>query len=57
MFQASVSVIMALLMGLIGVGFVIWHTKKVLSYDAGSQVMQDIALALQGGASELLRRE
>ncbi|MFI3219858.1 MAG: sodium-translocating pyrophosphatase [Methylococcales bacterium] len=57
MFQASVSVIMALLMGLIGVGFVIWHTKKVLSYDAGSQVMQEIALAIQVGASEFLRRE
>ena len=57
MFQASVSVIMALLMGLVGVGFVIWHTKKVLSYDAGSQVMQEIALAIQVGASEFLRRE
>jgi len=57
MFQASVSVIMALIMGLIGVGFVIWHTKKVLSYDTGSHAMQVIALAIQEGASEFLRRE
>jgi K(+)-stimulated pyrophosphate-energized sodium pump len=57
MFQASMSVVMALLMGLIGVGFVIWHTKKVLSYDTGSHAMQVIALAIQEGASEFLRRE
>ncbi len=50
-------VIIALLMGLIGVGFVIWHIKKVLSYEQGSHAMQTIALAIQEGASEFLRRE
>jgi K(+)-stimulated pyrophosphate-energized sodium pump len=57
MFQASISVIIALLMGLLGVAFVIWHTKKVLSYEEGSPVMQEIAHAIQEGASEFLRRE
>jgi K(+)-stimulated pyrophosphate-energized sodium pump len=55
--MSQASVIMALLMGLIGVGFVVWHTKKVLSYDTGSHAMQVIALAIQEGASEFLRRE
>jgi K(+)-stimulated pyrophosphate-energized sodium pump len=50
-------VIMALLMGLLGVGFVVWHTKKVLSYEQGNHAMQTIALAIQEGASEFLRRE
>ncbi|MDO9212483.1 MAG: sodium-translocating pyrophosphatase [Methylococcales bacterium] len=54
---SQASVIMALLMGLVGVGFVVWHTKKVLSYDTGSHAMQVIALAIQEGASEFLRRE
>lgn len=55
--MSQASVIMALLMGLVGVGFVIWHTKKVLSYDTGNPAMQEIALAIQVGASEFLRRE
>jgi K(+)-stimulated pyrophosphate-energized sodium pump len=55
--MSQASVIMALLMGLVGVGFVVWHTKKVLSYDTGSHAMQVIALAIQEGASEFLRRE
>jgi len=55
--MSQASVIMALLMGIVGVGFVIWHTKKVLSYDTGSHAMQVIALAIQEGASEFLRRE
>ncbi len=53
MFQA----IIALLMGLIGVGFVVWQIKKVLSYEQGNHAMQTIALAIQEGASEFLRRE
>ncbi|MSP28618.1 MAG: sodium-translocating pyrophosphatase [Methylococcales bacterium] len=55
--MSQASVIIALLMGLLGVGFVIWHTKKVLSYDTGTHAMQEIALAIQVGASEFLRRE
>lgn len=50
-------VIMALLMGLLGVGFVVWHTKKVLSYEQGNHAMQTIALAIQEGASAFLTRE
>ena len=49
--MSQASVIMALLMGIVGVGFVVWHTKKVLSYDTGSHAMQVIALAIQEGAS------
>ena len=57
MFQATVSVIIALLMGIIGVGFVLWQTRRVLSYDQGNPAMRKIAAAIQEGASAFLSRE
>ncbi len=55
--QASVSVIIALLMGIVGVGFVLWQTRRVLSYDQGNAAMQKIAAAIQEGAAAFLARE
>lgn len=57
MLQASVSVVIALLMGLLGVAFVLWEFKRVLAYDQGNAVMQKIAAAIQEGASAFLSRE
>ncbi|WP_087144610.1 sodium-translocating pyrophosphatase [Crenothrix polyspora] len=44
-------------MGIVGVGFVLWQLRQVLSYDAGNKTMQDIAAAIQEGASAFLSRE
>ena len=55
MIQASV--IIALLMGIAGVGFVIWQIQRVLSYAQGNEVMQSIAAAIQEGAAAFLNRE
>ena len=57
MLQANASVIIALLMGLVGVSYVLWQFKRVLSYDQGNQTMRDIAQAIQEGASAFLNRE
>ena len=57
MFQATASVFIALLMGIIGVGFVLWQTKRVLSYDQGSPAMRKIAMAIQEGAAAFLTQE
>jgi K(+)-stimulated pyrophosphate-energized sodium pump len=55
--QASASVTIALLMGLVGVWFVLWQFKRVLSYDQGNDTMRGIAAAIQEGASAFLNRE
>jgi K(+)-stimulated pyrophosphate-energized sodium pump len=55
--QASLSIIIALLMGIAGVGYVLWQLKQVLSYDRGNDAMQAIAEAIQQGASAFLSRE
>ena len=57
MLQATASVIIALLMGIVGVGFVLWQTKRVLNYDQGSPAMRKIAKAIQEGASAFLTQE
>ena len=57
MLQASASVTIALLMGLVGVWFVLWQFKRVLSYDQGNDTMRGIAAAIQEGASAFLNRE
>lgn len=57
MIQASASVIMALLMGLLGIGYVLWQFKRVLAYDQGNETMRGIAAAIQEGASAFLNRE
>jgi K(+)-stimulated pyrophosphate-energized sodium pump len=53
----SASVVIALLMGLAGVGFVLWQFKQVLAYDQGNEVMRGIGKAIQEGASAFLARE
>ena len=57
MLQATASVIIALLMGIIGVVFVLWQIRRVLSYDQGNAAMRKIAAAIQEGASAFLERE
>ncbi|MDD5460255.1 MAG: sodium-translocating pyrophosphatase [Methylococcales bacterium] len=57
MLQTSVSVVIALIMGLVGVGFVFWQTRRVLDYDQGNSAMRKIAAAIQEGASAFLSRE
>ena len=53
----SASIVIALLMGTAGVGFVLWQLKRVLAYDQGNEVMRGIGLAIQEGASAFLARE
>ncbi len=55
--QTSASVVIALIMGFVGVGFVLWETRRVLSYDQGNALMRKISLAIQEGASAFLSRE
>ena len=57
MFPTSASVVIALLMGLVGVAFVIWELRRILSYDPGNEVMQAIATAIQEGSTAFLSRE
>jgi K(+)-stimulated pyrophosphate-energized sodium pump len=57
MFQASLSVFIALLMGILGTAFVVWELKRVLSYEQGNEKMQAIAKAIQEGANAFLSRE
>lgn len=56
-FQATVSVVIALFMGILGVSFVNWQLRQVLNYDQGNEKMRAIALAIQKGASAFLTRE
>ncbi|MCB0060882.1 MAG: sodium-translocating pyrophosphatase [Caldilineaceae bacterium] len=51
------SVIIALLMGILGVIYVLWQFRNVLSYDQGNQTMREIAQAIQEGAAAFLNRE
>jgi K(+)-stimulated pyrophosphate-energized sodium pump len=55
--QGSVAVIFAMLMGIVGVGYVLWQLRLVLSYDEGNDTMRTIAGAIQEGASAFLNRE
>ncbi|WP_292569263.1 sodium-translocating pyrophosphatase [Methylomonas sp.] len=57
MAQASVAVILAMVMALIGIIFVCWQLKRVLAYNAGNDAMQAIADAIQEGAAAFLNRE
>ena len=57
MLQASFSVTIALLMGLVGVWYVLWQFKQVLSNDQGNDTMRGIAAAIQEGASAFLNQE
>ncbi len=55
--QGNVSVVIALLLGLVGIGFVIWQIRNVLAEDMGNETMRRIAAAIQEGAAAFLNRE
>ena len=57
MLQGTASVIFALILGLVGVGFVVWKLRQVLAEDTGNDTMRSIAAAIQEGAAAFLNRE
>ncbi len=57
MLQGTASVIFALVLGLVGVGFVVWKLRQVLAEDTGNDTMRSIAAAIQEGAAAFLNRE
>ncbi|MCC6456802.1 MAG: sodium-translocating pyrophosphatase [Caldilineaceae bacterium] len=57
MLQGTVSIVFALILGLVGVGFVIWQIQRVLQEDDGNDAMRAIAAAIQEGAAAFLNRE
>ena len=57
MLQGTAAVVLALLLSLVGIGFVVWQMRRVLAEDQGNQTMRDIAAAIQVGASAFLRRQ
>ncbi len=57
MLQANASVIIALLMGIVGITYVRWQFKRVLACDEGNETMRNIAAAIQEGASAFLNQE
>ncbi len=57
MLQGTASVIFALLMGLVGIGFVIWQMRNVLAEETGNETMRSISAAVQEGAAAFLNRE
>ena len=57
MIQANAAVFIAFLMGVLGVGFVVWQLRRVLAYGQGSEAMQAIAHAIQEGAQAFLTRD
>lgn len=57
MLQGTVSVVIALLLSLVGIGFVVYQMRRVLAEDQGNQTMREISHAVQVGASAFLRRE
>jgi K(+)-stimulated pyrophosphate-energized sodium pump len=55
--QGTASVVFALILGLVGVGFVVWQLQRLLQEDTGNETMQTIAAAIQEGAAAFLNRE
>jgi K(+)-stimulated pyrophosphate-energized sodium pump len=55
--QGTVSIVFALILGLVGVGFVVWQIQRVLQEDDGNDAMRAIAAAIQEGAAAFLNRE
>lgn len=57
MLQGTASVIFALVLGVVAIGFVIWQIRNVLAEDQGNETMRSIAAAIQEGAAAFLNRE
>jgi K(+)-stimulated pyrophosphate-energized sodium pump len=55
--QGTVSIVFALILGLVGVGFVVWQIQRVLQEEDGNDAMRAIAAAIQEGAAAFLNRE
>jgi K(+)-stimulated pyrophosphate-energized sodium pump len=55
--QGNVAVIFAVLLSLVGIGFVVYQIRRVLAEDQGNQTMREISHAVQLGAGAFLRRE
>jgi K(+)-stimulated pyrophosphate-energized sodium pump len=49
--------IIALIAGVVALLFALWTARQVLKVDEGTEVMRDIARAIQEGAAAFLRRE
>ena len=57
MSQGTTAVIFALVFGIIGIVFVIWQIRRVMSEDTGTDRMREISAAVQEGASAFLAKE
>ncbi len=57
MLQGSVPIVIALVLSVVGIGFVIYQMRRVLAEDQGNQAMREISQAVQIGAAAFLRRE
>ena len=57
MLQGSVPIVIALVLSVVGIGFVIYQMRRVLAEDQGNQAMREISQAVQTGAAAFLRRE
>ncbi len=57
MIQGNVAIIFAMVLSLVGIGFVVYQMRRVLSEDQGNQTMREISHAVQIGAAAFLRRE
>jgi len=55
--QGAVPIVIALVLSVVGIGFVFYQMRRVLAEDQGNQTMREISLAIQIGASAFLRRE
>lgn len=55
--QGTASIVFSLLLGLVGVGFVVWQIQRVLQEDDGNETMRTIGAAIQEGAAAFLNRE
>ena len=53
----NTAIVAAMAAGLIGIVYVLWQFRRVLSKDPGTDKMKEIAAAIQEGASAFLNRE
>ena len=54
---ATPAITFALVIAVLGLIYLVFQTRRVLAMDNGNQVMQEIAAAIQEGASAFLKRE